>query len=66
MDGECGKSSDGKVWLRCNNWYMKTTKTDAAANRERSVGMYMVSSANVPQPFCPCEFMCTLRCVSDS
>ena len=63
---KCDASSDGKVWLRCNNWYMKTTKTDAAANRERSVGMYMVSSANVPQPFCPCESMCTLCCVSNS
>ena len=53
---KCNESSDGKVWLRCNNWYMKTTKTDAAANRERSVGMYMVSSANVPQPFSRATF----------
>lgn len=37
----CESSSDGKVWLRCNNWYMKTTKTDAAAGRERSAGMWM-------------------------
>jgi len=37
----CEASSDGKVWLRCNNWYMKTTKTDAAAGRERSAGMWM-------------------------
>ncbi|HKI73808.1 MAG TPA: NAD(P)/FAD-dependent oxidoreductase [Pseudomonadales bacterium] len=39
----CEQSSDGKVWLRCNNWYMKTTKTDAAAGRERSSGMWMAS-----------------------
>ena len=37
----CNASSEGKVWLRCNNWYMKTTKTDAAAGRERSAGMWM-------------------------
>ena len=35
--------SAGKVWLRCNNWYMKTTKSDAAAGRERSAGMWMGS-----------------------
>ena len=39
----CNESADGKVWLRCNNWYMKTTKTDAAAGRERSSGMWMAS-----------------------
>ncbi|MEE4361428.1 MAG: NAD(P)/FAD-dependent oxidoreductase [Pseudomonadales bacterium] len=39
----CERSSDGKVWLKCNNWYMKTTKTDAAAGRERSSGMWMGS-----------------------
>ena len=37
----CEHSSEGKIWLRCNNWYMKTTKTDAAAGRERSAGMWM-------------------------
>ena len=37
----CNKSAEGKVWLRCNNWYTKTTKTDAAAGRERSGGMWM-------------------------
>ena len=42
----CEASSDGKVWLRCNNWYMKTTKTDAAAGRERSSGMWMASYAD--------------------
>ena len=47
---KCTESSDGKVWLRCNNWYMKTTKTDAAANRERSVGMYMVSARRSLSP----------------
>jgi cation diffusion facilitator CzcD-associated flavoprotein CzcO len=39
----CNDSAKGKVWLRCNNWYMKTTKTDAAAGRERSSGMWMAS-----------------------
>lgn len=39
----CEASSEGKVWLQCNNWYMKTTKTDAAAGRERSAGMWMGS-----------------------
>ncbi|XOV89413.1 MAG: flavin-containing monooxygenase [Pseudomonadota bacterium] len=39
----CESTSEGKVWLRCNNWYMKTTKTDAAAGRERSSGMWMAS-----------------------
>ncbi len=37
----CASSAEGKVWLRCNNWYLKTTKTDAAAGRERSTGMWM-------------------------
>lgn len=39
----CKAGADGKVWLRCNNWYLKTTKTDAAAGRERSTGMWMES-----------------------
>lgn len=39
----CNSSADGKVWLRCNNWYLKTTKTDQAAGRERSAGMWMES-----------------------
>ena len=39
----CDKSADGKVWLKCNNWYLKTTKSDKAAGRERSAGMYMHS-----------------------
>jgi hypothetical protein len=37
----CTSTAEGKVWLRCNNWYLKTTKTDAAAGRERSSGMWM-------------------------
>jgi hypothetical protein len=37
----CFAGAEGKVWLRCNNWYLKTTKSDAAAGRERSTGMYM-------------------------
>ena len=37
----CSASADGKVWLRCNNWYMKSTKTDVEAGRERSQGMWM-------------------------
>ena len=39
----CDKSADGKVWLKCNNWYLKTTKSATAAGRERSAGMYMHS-----------------------
>lgn len=38
---KCTQSVEGKVWLRCNNWYLKTTKTDASAGRERSTGMWM-------------------------
>lgn len=38
---KCTESAEGKVWLRCNNWYLKTTKTDTAAGRERSAGMWM-------------------------
>lgn len=37
----CNASADGKVWLRCNNWYMKSTKSDIEAGRERSQGMWM-------------------------
>ncbi|MFT4563155.1 MAG: cation diffusion facilitator CzcD-associated flavoprotein CzcO [Gammaproteobacteria bacterium] len=37
----CTSTAEGKVWLRCNNWYLKTTKTDTAAGRERSSGMWM-------------------------
>jgi cation diffusion facilitator CzcD-associated flavoprotein CzcO len=40
---KCEASSDGKVWLRCNNWYMKTTKTDAAQDRPRASTMWMES-----------------------
>ena len=42
----CESTAEGKVWLRCNNWYMKTTKTDAAKGRERSTGMWMASYAD--------------------
>ncbi len=38
---KCTNSVEGKVWLRCNNWYLKTTKTDTAAGREVSVAMWM-------------------------
>ena len=37
----CTNAAEGKGWMRCNNWYMKTTKTDVAAGREQSVGMWM-------------------------
>jgi cation diffusion facilitator CzcD-associated flavoprotein CzcO len=37
----CNNSADGKVWLRCNNWYTKSTKSDVSAGRERSQGMWM-------------------------
>ena len=40
---KCEASSEGKVWLRCNNWYMKTTKTDAAQDRPRASTMWMES-----------------------
>jgi cation diffusion facilitator CzcD-associated flavoprotein CzcO len=39
----CTSTAEGKVWLRCNNWYLKTTKSDTAAGRERSSGMWMES-----------------------
>jgi cation diffusion facilitator CzcD-associated flavoprotein CzcO len=39
----CASTAEGKVWLRCNNWYLKTTKTDVEAGRERSTGMWMES-----------------------
>jgi hypothetical protein len=37
----CVASAEEKVWLRCNNWYLKTTKTDAPLGIERSSGMWM-------------------------
>ena len=37
----CAATAEGKVWLRCNNWYAKTTKTDVQAGRERSTGIWM-------------------------
>ena len=45
----CDHSADGKVWLKCNNWYLKTTKSDQAAGRERSAGMFMHSYADYLQ-----------------
>ena len=45
----CNSTSKGKVWLRCNNWYMKTTKTDTNAGREASAGMWMASYADYLQ-----------------
>lgn len=39
----CNASAENKVWLRCNNWYMKSTKSDVEAGRERSQGMWMES-----------------------
>ncbi|MCB1647411.1 MAG: NAD(P)/FAD-dependent oxidoreductase [Pseudomonadales bacterium] len=41
----CNSTAEGKVWLRCNNWYLKTTKTDAAQGRDHSSGMWMESYA---------------------
>ena len=38
---KCVRAAEGKVWLRCNNWYMKSTKTDVAAGRESSVNMWL-------------------------
>ena len=37
----CNASSQGKVWLGCNNWYMKTTKDDEEKGRERGANMWM-------------------------
>ena len=39
----CDKSSEGKIWLQCNNWYMKGTKDDISAGREKSKAMWMES-----------------------
>ena len=39
----CDKSSEGKIWLQCNNWYMKGTKDDVSAGREKSKAMWMES-----------------------
>ena len=39
----CDKSSEGKIWLQCNNWYMKGTKDDLSAGREKSKAMWMES-----------------------
>jgi len=36
----CNTSSDGKVWLQCGNWYMKTTKDDQRQGREVSSNMW--------------------------
>ncbi len=40
---KCNKSSEGKIWLQCNNWYMKGTKDDVNAGREKSKAMWMES-----------------------
>ena len=40
---KCNVSSDGKIWLQCNNWYMKGTKDDQSAGRSRSKAMWMES-----------------------
>jgi hypothetical protein len=40
---KCNVSSDGKIWLQCNNWYMKGTKDDQSAGRSRSKSMWMES-----------------------
>ena len=39
----CNASSSGKIWLQCNNWYMKGTKDDVNAGREKSKVMWMDS-----------------------
>ena len=39
----CNESSNGKIWLQCNNWYMKGTKDDVNAGREKSKAMWMES-----------------------
>ena len=40
---KCNISSNGKIWLQCNNWYMKGTKDDQSAGRSRSKAMWMES-----------------------
>jgi cyclohexanone monooxygenase len=40
---KCDVSSEGKIWLQCNNWYMKGTKDDESAGRSRSKAMWMES-----------------------
>ena len=40
---KCNVSSNGKIWLQCNNWYMKGTKDDEIAGREKSKAMWMES-----------------------
>ena len=40
---KCNKSSEGKIWLQCNNWYMKGTKDDVNAGRDKSKAMWMES-----------------------
>ena len=42
----CNDSAEGKVWLKCNNWYTKSTKTDTGAGRKRSRLMWMESYEN--------------------
>ena len=39
----CTQTAEGKVWLKCNNWYTKSTKTDEQAGRVRSRLMWMDS-----------------------
>ena len=36
----CESSSKGKVWTTCNNWYMKSTKDDEEAGREKAATMW--------------------------
>ena len=40
---KCNETAEGKVWLQCNNWYTKSTKTDEKAGRQRSRLMWMES-----------------------
>ena len=40
---KCNISSNGKIWLQCNNWYMKGTKDDEKAGRQKSKAMWMES-----------------------
>merc|ERR1712046_5750 len=37
----CTDTSKDKVWQRCGNWYMKTTKDDQQKGREASSHMWM-------------------------
>jgi cation diffusion facilitator CzcD-associated flavoprotein CzcO len=47
---KCTQSVEGKVWLRCNNWYLKTTKTPILPQEEndrRACGWRRTKSTSI-------------------